>query len=115
MHRPSWTAEFKDEVQSSERQTMQAAVAKRKATRANSRGERRPEKGRRALCQTVWVKYALTRAYRKNLRLLSLRRVFNVHRSGYRVWLHEPLSPRAKVNQARTPKIQEFHDQSVGV
>ncbi len=42
-------------------------------------------------------------------------RVLKVHRSGYYAWLHEPLSPRAKANEALTMKIREFYDQSMGI
>lgn len=42
-------------------------------------------------------------------------RVLKVHRSGYYAWLHEPLSPRAKVNEELTAKIREFYDQSMGI
>jgi putative transposase len=42
-------------------------------------------------------------------------RVLKVHRSGYYAWLREPLSPRAKINEALTLKIQEFYDQSMGI
>ena len=42
-------------------------------------------------------------------------RVLKVHRSGYYAWLHEPLSPRAKANEALTLKIREFYDQSMGI
>ena len=41
--------------------------------------------------------------------------VLKVHRSGYYAWLHEPLSPRAKANEALTAKIKEFYDQSMGI
>ena len=42
-------------------------------------------------------------------------RVLKVHRSGYYAWLHEPLSPRAKKNEALTLKIREFYDHSMGI
>jgi putative transposase len=42
-------------------------------------------------------------------------RVLKVHCSGYYAWLREPLSPRAKVNEALTLKIREFYDQSMGI
>ncbi len=42
-------------------------------------------------------------------------RVLKVHRSGYYPWLREPLSRRAKVNEALTLKIREFYDQSMGI
>ena len=48
-------------------------------------------------------------------RLSSMCRVLKVHRSGYYAWLREPLSPRAKVNEALTLKIREFYDQSMGI
>ena len=42
-------------------------------------------------------------------------RVLKVHRSGYYAWLDEPLSPRAKANDALTVKIRELFDQSMGI
>jgi len=48
-------------------------------------------------------------------RLSSMCRVLKVHRSGYYAWLREPLSPRAKINEALTLKIREFYDQSMGI
>jgi len=42
-------------------------------------------------------------------------RVLKVHRSGYYAWLEDPLSARAKANEALTLKIREFYDQSVGI
>ena len=42
-------------------------------------------------------------------------RVLKVHRSGFYAWLLEPLSPRAKANEALTVKIKEFYDQSMGI
>jgi hypothetical protein len=47
-------------------------------------------------------------------RLSSMCRVLMVHRNGYYAWLREPLSPRAKVNEALTLTIREFYDQSMG-
>jgi putative transposase len=41
--------------------------------------------------------------------------VLRVHRSGFYDWLHEPLSPRAKVNEALKLKIKVFYDQSMGI
>ena len=42
-------------------------------------------------------------------------RVLKVHRSGFYAWQLEPLSPRAKANEALTAKIKEFYDQSMGI
>lgn len=42
-------------------------------------------------------------------------RVLKVHRSGYYAWLQDPLSARAKANEALTLKIREFYDQSMGI
>ena len=42
-------------------------------------------------------------------------RVLRIHRSGFYAWLQEPLSPRAKVNEALTLKIKDFYDQSMGI
>ena len=42
-------------------------------------------------------------------------RVLKVHRSGYYAWLEDPLSARAKANEALTLKIREFYDQSMGI
>jgi putative transposase len=61
------------------------------------------------------VKYALIQAHRSEFKLISMCRVLRVHRSGFYAWLHEPLSPRAKVNEALTLKIKEFYDQSMGI
>ena len=61
------------------------------------------------------MKYAFIREHRMEFRLSSMCRVLKVHRSGYYAWLREPLSPRAKVNEALTLKIREFYDQSMGI
>ncbi len=61
------------------------------------------------------MKYAFIQAHRTEFRLTSMCRVLKVHRSGFYAWLHEPLSPRAKANEALTAKIKEFHDQSMGI
>ena len=42
-------------------------------------------------------------------------RVLRIHRSGCYAWLQEPLSTRAKVNEALTLKIKDFYDQSMGI
>ena len=62
---------------------------------------------RSVLCQVVRVKYAFIQTHRREFRLASMCRVLRVHRSGYYAWLHEPLSPRAKVNVVLTPRIRE--------
>ena len=51
------------------------------------------------------MKYAFIQAHRTEFHLTSMCRVLKVHRSGYYAWLHEPLSPRAKANEALTVKI----------
>jgi putative transposase len=61
------------------------------------------------------VKYAFIQAHRSEFKLTSMCRVLRVHRSGFYAWLHEPLSPRAKVNEGLTLKIKEFYDQSMGI
>jgi putative transposase len=61
------------------------------------------------------VKYAFIQAHRTEFRLTSMCRVLKVHRSGFYAWLLEPLSPRAKANEALTAKIKEFYDQSMGI
>ena len=61
------------------------------------------------------MKYAFIREHRVQFRLSSMCRVLKVHRSGYYAWLREPLSPRAKANEALTLKIREFYDQSMGI
>jgi len=61
------------------------------------------------------VKYAFIQAHRTEFRLTSMCRVLKVHRSGYYAWLDEPLSPRAKANDALTVKIRELFDQSMGI
>jgi putative transposase len=61
------------------------------------------------------VKYAFIQTHRTEFRLTSLCRVLKVHRSGFYAWLLEPLSPRAKANEALTAKIQELYDQSMGI
>ena len=62
---------------------------------------------RSVLCQVVRVKYAFIQTHRREFRLASMCRVLRVHRSGYCAWLHESLSPRAKVNVVLTPRIRE--------
>jgi putative transposase len=42
-------------------------------------------------------------------------RVLKFNRNGYYAWLHEPQSPRAKVNEVLTVQIREFFDQSMGI
>ena len=61
------------------------------------------------------MKYAFIQAHRSEFKLISMCRVLRVHRSGFYAWLHEPLLPRAKVNEALTLKIKEFYDQSMGI
>ena len=61
------------------------------------------------------MKYAFIQAHRTEFHLTSMCRVLKVHRSGYYAWLHEPLSPRAKANEALTVKIREFYEQSMGI
>ena len=61
------------------------------------------------------MKYAFTQAHRSEFKLTSMCRVLRVHRSDFYAWLHEPLSPRAKVNEELTLKIKEFYDQSMGI
>ena len=61
------------------------------------------------------MKYAFIQAHRTEFRLTSMCRVLNVHRSGFYAWLLEPLSPRAKANEALTVKIKEFYDQRMGI
>ena len=61
------------------------------------------------------MKYAFIQEHRTQFRLTSMCRVLKVHRSGYYAWLHEPLSPRAKENEALTLKIREFYDHSMGI
>ena len=62
---------------------------------------------RSVLCQVVRVKYAFIQTHRREFRLASMCRVLRVYRSGYYAWLHESLSPRAKVNVVLTPRIRE--------
>ena len=61
------------------------------------------------------MKYAFMQAHQREFRLISMCRVLKVHRSGFYAWLREPLSPRAKANEALTEKIKEFYDQSMGI
>ena len=61
------------------------------------------------------MKYAFIQGHRSEFKLTSMCRVLRVHRSGFYAWLNEPLSPRAKVNEALTLKIKEFYDQSMGI
>ena len=61
------------------------------------------------------MKYASIQAHRSEFKLISMCRVLRVHHSGFYAWLHEPLSLRAKVNEALTLKIKEFYDQSIGI
>jgi putative transposase len=42
-------------------------------------------------------------------------RVLKVHRSGFYAWLLDPLSPRAKGNEALTAKNKDYYDQSMGI
>ena len=61
------------------------------------------------------MKYAFIQAHRSEFKLTSMSRVLRIHRSGFYAWLQEPLSPRAKVNEALTLKIKDFYDQSMGI
>ena len=61
------------------------------------------------------MKYAFIQEHRAELTLSGMYRVLDVHRSGFYVWLLEPLSARAVENQALTAQIKEFYDQSMGI
>lgn len=61
------------------------------------------------------MKYAFIQAHRSEFKLTSMCRVLRVNRSGFYAWLQEPLSLRAKVNEALTLKIKDFYDQSMGI
>ena len=61
------------------------------------------------------MKYTFIQSHRFEFKLTSMCRVLRVYPGGFYAWLHEPLSPRAKVNEELTLKIKEFYDQSMGI
>ncbi|WP_434049061.1 IS3 family transposase [Marinobacter salarius] len=74
-----------------------------------------PKKGRSVLCQGVRVKYRFIRAHQKEFRVRVMCRVLNVHFSGFYAWLHNPESPRAKVNHRLVGLIKQAWLESGGV
>nr|WP_156105493.1 MULTISPECIES: IS3 family transposase [unclassified Marinobacter] len=73
------------------------------------------KKGRSVLCQGVRVKYRFIRAHQKEFRVRVMCRVLNVHFSGFYAWLHNPESPRAKVNRRLVGLIKQAWLESGGV
>ncbi|XWN25064.1 MAG: IS3 family transposase [Marinobacter salarius] len=73
------------------------------------------KKGRSVLCQGVRVKYRFIRAHQKEFRVRVMCRVLNVHFSGFYAWLHNPESPRAKVNHRLVGLIKQAWLESGGV
>lgn len=85
---------------------LQAEMTKLKAELRRTTEERDIlKKGRRILCQSVRVKYAFIKEHRQEFRLLSIRQVLKVYRSGYYAWLKEPQSPRALENAKLSERI----------
>ncbi|MGY4523806.1 hypothetical protein ACVWZT_000620 [Pseudomonas sp. TE21394] len=57
------------------------------------------KKGRRVLCQGVWLKYAFIKKHSTDYPVRRLCQTLKVHPSGYYAWLAEPQSARAQEDQ----------------
>ena len=67
------------------------------------------KKGRKVLCQQPRVKYAFMRDHRQEFSLISMCRVFKLHRSGFYAWLAQPLSNKAKEDRRLLKLINESY------
>ena len=85
------------------------------SSRGRSGEARYPKKGRSILCHAVRMKYAFMQTHCREFRLAGMSRVLRVHRGGYPVWRHEPVSPRGKINVVLTQRIRESYDQGMGI
>ncbi|UNB61739.1 IS3 family transposase [Pseudomonas syringae group genomosp. 7] len=73
------------------------------------------KKGRRVLCQGVWLKYAFIKKHSTAYPVRRLCQTLKVHASGYYAWLAEPQSARAKEDQRLLGLIKHAWLESGGV
>ncbi|WP_175556989.1 IS3 family transposase, partial [Moritella viscosa] len=77
-------------------------------------GARYPKKGRKVLCQQSRVKYGFIREHQNKFSIVTMCRVFKLHRSGFYAWLNKPVSDRTIEDNRLLKLIKEFYVASGG-
>jgi putative transposase len=75
---------------------------------------RYPKKVRKVLCQQPRVKYVFIREHQNEFSIVSVCRVFKLHRSGFYAWLNKPISTREAEDNRLLKLIKTFYVESGG-
>ncbi|MGR6778093.1 IS3 family transposase [Moritella viscosa] len=110
-----WRSQLSDKPKQAKSSDEQLRIAKLESELKRVTEERDiPKKGRKVLCQQSRVKYGFIREHQNKFSIVTMCRVFKLHRSGFYAWLNKPVSDRTIEDNRLLKLIKEFYVASGG-